>query len=108
MCGREVRPGDLFPTIRLAHRPELPLACSAMARVLLIDDELTMVQMVTEMLRQEGHEVFPYTNLRDALPGLEAHTPEIVITDLYLDKSRAHGLEILQKDRSITPPATVT
>jgi two-component system response regulator AtoC len=78
-----------------------------MAKVLLIDDELTMVQMVTEMLRQEGHEVFPYTNLRDALPGLEAHSPEIVITDLYLDKTRAHGLEILQKARSITPPASV-
>ena len=28
-----------------------------MARVLLVDDELTMVQMVGELLRQEGHEV---------------------------------------------------
>ena len=30
-----------------------------MAKVLLVDDDLTMVQMVTELLRQEGHEVFP-------------------------------------------------
>ena len=78
-----------------------------MAKVLLVDDELTMVQMVTEMLRQDGHEVFPFTNSKDALAALETHLPELVITDLYLDKTRAHGLEILQKARSLTPPASV-
>src|SRR3984957_4940624 len=78
-----------------------------MAKVLLVDDELTMVQMVTEMLRTEGHEVFPFTNYKDALAGLDAHTPEVVVTDLYLDKTRAHGLDILQKARSMTPPASV-
>ena len=64
-----------------------------MAKVLLVDDELTMVQMVTEMLRQEGHEVFPYTNSKDALAGLDAHAPEVVVTDLYLDKTRAHAAD---------------
>src|SRR5579863_1341300 len=78
-----------------------------MAKVLLVDDELTMEQMVTEMLRHEGHEVFPYTNAKDALGALDAHAPEVVVTDLYLDKTRAHGLDILQKARSITPPASV-
>ncbi len=78
-----------------------------MAKVLLVDDELTMVQMVAEKLRQEGHEVFPFTNSKDALAALEIHAPELVITDLYLDKTRAHGLEILQKARSMTPPASV-
>ena len=78
-----------------------------MARVLLIDDEVTMVQMVTELLRQEGHEVFPYSNFNGAQQGLEEHSPELVITDLYLDKTRAHGLEILQKARALNPPAVV-
>ncbi|HWF19679.1 MAG TPA: sigma-54 dependent transcriptional regulator [Verrucomicrobiae bacterium] len=78
-----------------------------MAKVLLVDDELTMVQMVTEMLRQEGHEVFPFTNSKDAMAALEANAPEIVITDLYLDKTRAHGLEILQRARSLPSPASV-
>src|SRR5580704_12895394 len=78
-----------------------------MAKVLLVDDELTMVQMVTEMLRREGHEVFPFTNYKDAVAALETSTPEIVITDLYFDKTRAHGLEILQKARSINPPPSV-
>ncbi len=78
-----------------------------MAKVLLIDDEVTMVQMVTELLRREGHEVFPFSSYASAIETLEAQCPELVITDLYLDKTRTHGLEILQKARALNPPATV-
>jgi len=31
----------------------------------------------------------------------------LVITDLYLDKTRAHGMEIIQKARELNPPAVV-
>jgi DNA-binding NtrC family response regulator len=78
-----------------------------MAKILLVDDEMTMVQMVTELLRGDGHEVFPITNGNAALDSIETIAPELVITDLYLDKTRAHGLEILQKARSLNPPAIV-
>ncbi len=78
-----------------------------MAKVLLADDELTMVQTVSELLRQEGHEVLPFTNGPAALSAIASQAPELVITDLYLDRTRAHGMEILAKARSLTPPATV-
>ena len=78
-----------------------------MAKVLLIDDEVTMVQMVTELLRREGHEVFPFSSFNLAIETLEVERPELVITDLYLDKTRTHGLEILQKARALNPPSTV-
>src|SRR4030081_3153033 len=78
-----------------------------MAKVLLVDDDLTMVQMVAELLRQEGHEVFPFTNGPTALAALTEHSPELVITDLYFDKTRAHGIEILEKARELNPPAVV-
>jgi DNA-binding NtrC family response regulator len=78
-----------------------------MAKVLLVDDELTMVQTVSELLRLEGHEVYPFTNGPDAIKGLQAHCPELVISDLFLDKTSAHGLEILQKARALAPPAIV-
>src|SRR6267143_1734617 len=78
-----------------------------MSKVLLVDDEMTMVQMVAEMLREGGHEVFPFTNGNAAIAALETHSPELVITDLYFDKARAHGMEILQKARSLNPPAVV-
>jgi two-component system, NtrC family, response regulator AtoC len=78
-----------------------------MAKVVLVDDEVTMVQMVTELLRKGGHEVFPCTNFNAAMEAIEANSPEVVITDLYLDKTRAHGLEILQKARALNPAAVV-
>ncbi len=78
-----------------------------MAKVLLVDDELTMVQMVAGLLRQEGHEVFPFTDGPAAIAALATHAPELVITDLYLDKTRPHGMEILKKARELVPPAVV-
>lgn len=78
-----------------------------MAKILLLDDELTMVQMVTEFLRADGHEVLPFTSFNPAIEALESSAPDLVITDLYLDKTRAHGLEVLQKARSLNPPPTV-
>ena len=78
-----------------------------MAKVLLVDDDLTMVQMVAELLRQEGHEVFPFSSRGAAIAGLTTHSPDLVITDLYFDKTRAGGLEVVQKARALSPPAVV-
>jgi DNA-binding NtrC family response regulator len=77
------------------------------AKILLLDDELTMVQMVADMLRHEGHEVFPFTSIQAASAALASHAPELVITDLYLDKANPHGMEILKKARELVPPAVV-
>jgi len=78
-----------------------------MAKVILVDDEATMVQIVEEMLRAEGHEVHPFTQINPALEAVTELKPDLVVTDLYTDKTRAGGLEILEKARSQNPPITV-
>ncbi len=78
-----------------------------MANVVIVDDEVTMLQMVTDLLRKEGHQVFPYTSGKAALENLESHCPDLVISDLNLEKSRTQGLDVLQKARSLHPPAVV-
>ncbi len=78
-----------------------------MARILVVDDEVTMVQMVTERLRADGHEVLPFNNGNAAFEALETHSPELVITDLVLEKSKTQGLDILQKARTLSPPPVV-
>jgi len=78
-----------------------------MAKVLLVDDEVTMVQLVSESLRALGHEVFPFSNGNAAMEALTTKAPEIVVTDLYLDKTRAHGLDILKKAREMDPAPVV-
>lgn len=78
-----------------------------MAKIMVVDDEATMVQMITELLRADGHEVLPFNNAPAALAALDESHPELVITDLHLDRSRPQGLEIVKKARSLTPPAVV-
>ncbi len=78
-----------------------------MAKILLVDDELTMVQMVAEVLRADGHEVWPFTNANGVAEALEERHPDLVITDLYLDKTKPHGMEIIRKARALNPPAVV-
>ncbi len=78
-----------------------------MAKILLVDDELTMVQMVAEVLRADGHEVFPFTNANGVAEALAERQPDLVITDLYLDKTKPHGMEIIRKARALNPPAVV-
>src|ERR1051326_9197943 len=78
-----------------------------MANVVIVDDEVTMLQMVSDLLRKAGHQVFPYSNGNAALDALESHSPDLVISDLNLERSRTQGLDILQKARSLHPPAVV-
>src|SRR5687768_11908551 len=78
-----------------------------MAKVMVVDDELTMVQMVTESLRADGHEVMPFTNGTAAFDAIDSFGPELVVTDMNLEASKHQGLDILQKARSLRPPALV-
>src|SRR5438046_1081158 len=78
-----------------------------MAKVLLVDDRRVRVSKVAQVLPAEGHEVFPFTNGCAALEAIETVVPELVITDLYLDKTRAQGFDILHKARSLNPPGVV-
>jgi DNA-binding NtrC family response regulator len=78
-----------------------------MAKILLVDDELTMVQMVAEVLRAEGHEVFPFTTFNGVVDALGDRHPDLVITDLYLDKTKPGGMDIIRKARQLNPPALV-
>lgn len=78
-----------------------------MAKILLVDDELTMVQMVAEVLQSDGHEVFPFNGFHGATEALAVHHPDIVITDLYLDRKSALGLDIVRKARSLSPPPVI-
>jgi len=78
-----------------------------MANIVIVDDEITMLHMVSDLLRKEGHQVFPYSSGKAALETLESHSPDLVISDLNLEKSRTQGLDILQKARALHPPAVV-
>lgn len=78
-----------------------------MAKVVLVDDEMTIVQMVGELLRAEGHQVVPFTQSHVAVESLATVAPELILIHLGLDKTRAVALSLLQKSRTLHPPALV-
>ena len=80
---------------------------SAMAKILVTDDEVTLVQLMTEALRSEGHEILTFTSGNAAFEALDEHHPDLLITDLHLGIHGKQGLDLLRKARSLTPPAVV-
>ncbi len=64
-----------------------------MAKILVIDDEPSILLMIKKMLEKEGHEVDIALNGRDGLELFEKMKPELLITDIIMPQKE--GLEII-------------
>jgi two-component system response regulator PilR (NtrC family) len=69
-----------------------------MARLLIVDDDLSLREFLTLFLRKEGHEVEVATNGERALDMLEQAPFELVLTDIRMP--RMGGLELLENIKS--------
>lgn len=67
-------------------------------RVLVVDDEPTVREVVVGYLRRDGHEVSEAADGNVALEKLEAETPDLVVLDMMLPG--VNGLDILRRVRS--------
>ena len=63
------------------------------ARVLLVDDDADLLQLLNIRLKREGYEVQTASDARQALDCLSRQPPGAVITDLKM--SRMDGMELL-------------
>lgn len=76
-----------------------------MARILLIDDDDSIREIVTELLTHSGHTVI---EARDGQEGLELFpraAADLVITDMHMP--RKNGLEVLRALQDTQPPVKV-
>jgi two-component system, NtrC family, response regulator len=64
-----------------------------MARILLIDDDTSLREVVTFMLREAGHEVLPAADGQQGL-GLLIEKPDLVLTDIRMPGM--DGMEVLR------------
>lgn len=71
-------------------------------RVLVVDDEDQVLQLVTSMLELEGHEVVTASHGVEALLRVEDHRPDAILLDIVLP--RMDGATVAQKLRE--DPAT--
>ena len=88
-----------------------PQANTTAARVLIVDDDVSVTDTFSRMLRLEGYEVWAALSADEGLSLAQAHRPHAVILDLRMPLTS--GLQFLRAIRAIpgltnTPVAIVT
>jgi DNA-binding NtrC family response regulator len=76
-----------------------------MARILIIDDDPAMVSVISDICQERGHQTVAYASGQKALENLATHAPQLVISDLRMDK--VGGLDILRECREVLPQTPV-
>jgi two-component system response regulator PilR (NtrC family) len=80
---------------------ERAATASQSARILVVDDERSMREMLAILLKREGHDVTVAENGRTAIELLDKHAFDLVVSDARMPD--LDGLEVLRHARSINP-----
>ncbi len=70
-----------------------------MAKIVIVDDEPNIVELVVTACKEMGHETFPFVNSQKALDQLETISPQLIISDIKMGK--VDGFEVLRQARSL-------
>src|SRR3954465_5583913 len=88
------------PEMATSAATERPSAVES-ARILVVDDERSMREMLAILLKREGHEVSVAENGRGAIELLNQRPFDLVVSDARMPD--VDGLEVLRHARSINP-----
>lgn len=72
-----------------------------MAHILIIDDDIAIQKVFTQLLESEGHEIALATNGKDGLARMKELEPDLIITDIMMPEM--DGLEIVTYIRDHYP-----
>jgi len=70
-------------------------------RILVVDDDPGLLRLLSIRLRSENYEVLPVSNALDALEQLDQFRPDLVVTDLRMD--RMDGIALLEEIQARRP-----
>jgi len=79
-----------------------------MARILIVEDEAALNDLIARLLRQEGHEVIQTADGKQGLAAVEASHPDLVILDWMLPKMSGLDVCVAIRERHITPIIMLT
>ncbi|MCY4035671.1 MAG: sigma-54 dependent transcriptional regulator [Hyphomicrobiales bacterium] len=71
--------------------------------VLIVDDEVDILNLVRDILTEEGYRVRVVTDGEGALKLIEAHPPTLMLLDIWLGKDHSNGLEVLDSVKRTHP-----
>ncbi len=76
-----------------------------MAKILILDDNLDMLEMQAEHLRAEGHDVTLSTSGPDAVAGIKTGGFDLLVTDIIMPDM--DGIEVIMSLRKLQPPIKI-
>jgi two-component system response regulator AtoC len=68
-----------------------------MAKIVIIDDEPAMVEVIVTLCREKGHQVFPFNSAPKAVEQLDGIAPHVVVTDIKMETMS--GFDVLRHVR---------
>jgi two-component system, NtrC family, response regulator AtoC len=68
-----------------------------MAKIVIIDDEPAMVEVIVTLCREKGHQVFPFNVAQKAVEQLDSIQPHVVIADIRMETMS--GFDVLRHVR---------
>src|SRR5256885_1128922 len=68
-----------------------------MAKIVIIDDEPAMVEVIVTLCREKGHQVFPFNSAAKAVEQLDSIAPQVVIADIKMETMT--GFDVLRHVR---------
>ncbi|MFH1823800.1 MAG: response regulator [Candidatus Firestonebacteria bacterium] len=74
-------------------------------KILVLDDEESIVELIRDILSQKDYEVKGFTDAKEALECILKETFDVVLTDLTMPKMS--GIEVLKKVKKISPQTEV-
>lgn len=73
--------------------------------VFVVDDEELITRSLTQILRNEGFEVSPFTNPLKALANLKSAAPDLLISDVMMPE--LSGIELARATRKAVPDCRI-
>lgn len=76
-----------------------------MAKIMILDDNLDMLEMQAEHLRSDGHHVTLATNGSAAIAGIKTLGYDLLVTDIIMPDM--DGIEVIMGLRKLQPPIRI-
>jgi DNA-binding response OmpR family regulator len=80
-----------------------------LGRILVVDDEAHVRELLSSFLKDQGHEVLEARNGAQALQLVKQESPDLIFLDIYMPGS--HGLDVIRQLRelnSLVPVVMIT
>jgi signal transduction histidine kinase/ActR/RegA family two-component response regulator len=90
--ARRSETGSWWPDEQAASRRSAPLLTLDEVQVLLVDDDLDTLQMLTMMLTAHGAKVKAVPSVAEALETMQWHRPDVLVSDLAMPYEDGYSL----------------